>query len=173
LQIIKKMKKYLYYLISGLLVIFSFSSCLKNNLEDSLAMAKEQLEKDEVIIKKFIQDNNIPAVRHESGVYYQIITPGTGNVNYSTNPLIKANYTGRLLNGTVFDSSLNTGRTPLEFYLTGVIDGWKIGVPLIQKNGKIRLITPSGYGYGPSGAGGGAIGPNAVLDFDIEIIDLR
>jgi FKBP-type peptidyl-prolyl cis-trans isomerase len=73
----------------------------------------------------------------------------------------------------VFDSSLNTGRTPLEFYLTGVIDGWKIGVPLIQKGGKIRLIIPSGFAYGPSGAGGGAIGPNAVLDFDIEIIDIR
>jgi FKBP-type peptidyl-prolyl cis-trans isomerase FkpA len=167
------MKKNIYYIICSLLIVLSFSSCLKDNLEDTLALAKEQQEKDEVIIKKFIEDNNIPALRHESGVYYHIIEPGTGNVNYSTNPLIKANYTGRLLNGTVFDSSLNTGRTPLEFYLTGVIDGWKIGVPLIQKGGKIRLIIPSGFAYGPSGAGGGAIGPNAVLDFDIEIIDIR
>lgn len=167
------MKKNIYYIICSLLIVLSFSSCLKDSLEDTLALAKEQQEKDEVIIKKFIEDNNIPALRHESGVYYHIIEPGTGNVNYSTNPLIKANYTGRLLNGTVFDSSLNTGRTPLEFYLTGVIDGWKIGVPLIQKGGKIRLIIPSGFAYGPSGAGGGAIGPNAVLDFDIEIIDIR
>ena len=166
------MKKYTFYIIIGFIGLISLSSCLKNSNEDSAAQAKEQLEKDEVIIKKFIVDNKISAVRHESGVYYEIKAPGTGNVNFSTNPRITANYTGRLLSGTVFDSSLNTGRTPLEFFLTGVIDGWKIGVPLIQKGGKIRLLIPSGYGYGTAGAGS-SIPPNAVLDFDIEIIDIK
>jgi FKBP-type peptidyl-prolyl cis-trans isomerase FkpA len=136
-------------------------------------MAKEQLEKDEEIIKKFIADKKIPAVRHESGVYYQIIEPGTGNVNYSTNPKITVDYTGRLLNGTVFDTSI--GKTPFEFYLADrvnrIIDGWKIGVPLIQQGGKIRLLIPSGYAYGPYGQG--SIPANAILDFDIEIIDIK
>ena len=170
MQIIKKMKKYIFYAIIGFLSVISLSSCLKNSNEDAITQAREQLERDEVIIKKFIADNNISAVRHESGVYYEIKQPGTGNVNYSINPRITAHYTGRLLNGNVFDSS--AGKAPFEFFLTGVIDGWKIGVPLIQKGGKIRLLIPSGYAYGANGAGS-AIGPNAVLDFDIEIIDIK
>jgi FKBP-type peptidyl-prolyl cis-trans isomerase FkpA len=170
LQIIKKMKKYIYNTFTSLILLFSLSSCLKNDGQDSIAMAREQLEKDEVIIQKFIADNSIAAVRHESGLYYEIKNPGTGNVNYNTNPRITAHYTGRLLYGTVFDSS--TGKSPLEFNLSGVIDGWKIGIPLIQKDGKIRLLIPSGYAYGQNGAGS-AIGPNAVLDFDIEITDIK
>jgi FKBP-type peptidyl-prolyl cis-trans isomerase FkpA len=72
------------------------------------------------------------------------------------------------LDGTVFDQ---TTTQPLNFPLGNVIVGWQIGVPLIKKGGKIRLLIPSGYGYGQGGSG--KIPSNAVLDFDIELVDVQ
>ncbi|MEJ7779509.1 MAG: FKBP-type peptidyl-prolyl cis-trans isomerase [Daejeonella sp.] len=79
---------------------------------------------------------------------------------------MSARYTGRLLSGVEFDKSAQ----PVAFKLGGVILGWQKGVPLIQKGGTIRLFIPSGLGYGAGGQG--PIPPNAVLDFDIELVDV-
>ena len=148
-----------------ILIMLAFSACKKSTDVDPA----KQLIADEALIKDFIAKNNISAIRHESGIYFQILVPGTGNITYSANTTVTANYTGRLLNGTVFDK--NTPNPPLAFILGKVIDGWKIGVPLIQKGGKIRLFIPSGYGYGSTSAG--TIPPNSVLDFDIELVDVQ
>jgi FKBP-type peptidyl-prolyl cis-trans isomerase FkpA len=164
LQIELKMKKYLLLLL--LISSISLSSCLKQG-NDPYLSAKEQLAKEEVVIKKFIADNNIPAVRHESGVYYQIIEPGTGSYVYTASSKVTVNYKGRLLSGSIFDQSTSA----ITFPLGNVIVGWQIGVPLIQKGGKIRLLIPSGYAYGANGAG--SIPANAVLDFDIELVDVQ
>lgn len=164
MQIKLKMKKYLLlFLLAG---VVGLSSCIKDTV-DPYKQAQEQLTKDEVIIKKYIADNNIPALRHESGVYYQIIAPGSGSVTYTLNTKIIAKYSGKLLNGTVFDSG--TFSQPIN--LGGLIVGWQIGIPLIQKSGKIRLIVPSGYAYGIQGQG--SIGANTILDFDIELVDVQ
>jgi len=154
--------KYLILILTSL--TFAFSACKKNTSVDP----EKQLIADENLIKEFIAKNNITAVRHPSGVYYQIIAPGSGSVTYSANTSVSSNYTGRLLNGSVFDKT--TGQ-PISFKLGGVIVGWQIGVPLIQKGGKIRLFIPSGYGYGSQAAG--SIPPNSVLDFDIELVDVQ
>ncbi|MEO5912162.1 MAG: FKBP-type peptidyl-prolyl cis-trans isomerase [Pelobium sp.] len=161
------MKKYLLlFLLAGVL---GLSSCIKDPV-DPYKQAEEQLAKDEVIIKKFIADNNIPALRDASGVYYQIIEPGSGSVNYTANTKITVQYKGKLLNGTVFDFSKDN--QPFVFNLGDrIINGWKIGVPLIQKGGKIRLIIPSGYAYGSQAPG--SIPGNSILDFDIEIVDIQ
>jgi FKBP-type peptidyl-prolyl cis-trans isomerase FkpA len=163
------MKKYLLLLF---VVTLGLGSCLKSG-NDPYKDAQDQLAKDEVVIKKFIVDNNIPALRHESGVYYQIIDQGSGNYDYlSKSPTITAKYKGRLLNGTVFDSSDSS-----KFPLSGVIAGWKIGIPLIQKGGKIRLIIPSGYAYGTNAEkdnnGNTVIPSNSILDFNIELLDVK
>lgn len=160
------MKKYVWLILVA--VIALFSSCLKKDTVDPYQQAEEQLKKDEEIIKRFITDNNINAVRHESGMYYQIINAGTGNFDYKTNnnPNITVNYTGRLLNGNVFDSG-----TGYSSRLGNLIIGWRLGIPLIQKGGKIRLLIPSLYAYGPSGVG--SIPPNAVLDFEIELTQIQ
>ncbi len=134
---------------------------------DPYKSAEEQLVKDEDLIKKFIADNNITAVRHESGIYYKIIEAGTGTYVYTKSSKVTVNYKGRLLNGNVFDQSTSA----ISFPLGNVIVGWQIGVPLIQKGGKIRLFLPSGYAYGASGSG--SIPANAVLDFDIELLDVQ
>lgn len=160
------MKKYFIFLF--LTSIVALSSCLKEQA-DPFEAAKIQLVKDEEIIKKFIADSSISALRHESGLYYQIIKPGSGNVVYNNNTSVTVNYKGSFLDGKIFDQT--KVNQPVSFTLFGVIDGWKIGVPLIQKGGKIRLIIPSGYAYGSNARQG--IPANSILNFDIELIDVQ
>jgi FKBP-type peptidyl-prolyl cis-trans isomerase FkpA len=145
-------------------MMLGLSSCLKDDYVDPTVQA----ENDDATIVKFIADNKISAIKHSSGLYYQITQSGSGNMTYSANTTVTANYTGRLLSGQVFDKSTTQ---PLSFRLGQVIVGWQIGVPLIKKGGKIRLLIPSGYAYGPQGSG--AIPPNSVLDFDIELVDVQ
>lgn len=151
-------------LILTFIMTLSLSSCMKSNDFDPA----KQAELDEALIVKFIADNKISAIKHSSGVYYQIISSGSGSKTYSASTQVTAKYTGRLLNGSIFDQ---TSSQPLTFPLGNVIVGWQIGVPLIQKGGKIRLIIPSQYGYGANPAG--KIPANSVLDFDIELVDVQ
>lgn len=151
-------------LIFSFVIMVGLSSCLKGDNFDP----EVQAEKDEAIIVKFLADKNISAVRHSSGVYYQILVPGDGNFSYNANTQVSAKYIGRLLTGAVFDQ---TSTEALTFKLGDVIMGWQIGVPLIKKGGKIRLFIPSGYGYGQQGQG--PIPSNSVLDFDIELVNVQ
>lgn len=151
-------------IILTFIMTLSLSSCMKSDDFDPA----RQAELDEALIVKFIADNKITAIKHSSGVYYQIISSGSGSKTYSATTQVTAKYTGRLLNGSIFDQ---TTSQPLSFPLGNVIVGWQIGVPLIQKGGKIRLIIPSQYGYGNNPAG--KIPANSVLDFDIELVDVQ
>ncbi|MFA6945739.1 MAG: FKBP-type peptidyl-prolyl cis-trans isomerase [Pedobacter sp.] len=154
----------IHFLLFSLVMVFGLSSCLKgDNFDPAL-----QAQQDDAIIVKFLADKNITAIKHSSGLYYQIIQPGSGSIVYTANTQVTTNYTGRLLSGVVFDK---TTTQPVSFKLGQVIVGWQLGVPLIQKGGKIRLFIPSGYGYGPQSSG--QIPANAVLDFDIELIDVQ
>ena len=140
--------------ILSFVMMFTLASCMKRDDYDPAVQAGL----DDALIVKFIADKNITAIKHSSGIYYQILSSGSGSTTYS----------GRLLNGTVFDQ---TTTQPLTFPLGNVILGWQIGVPLIKKGGKIRLLIPSGYGYGRDGSA--KIPSNAVLDFDIELVDVQ
>lgn len=153
----------IHHLLVSLVMMLGLSSCLKNDFQDPVLQA----QLDDAAIVKFLADKNITAEKHSSGLYYQIIDPGTGNFSYGPNTQVTVNYTGRLLSGSVFDKS----NSPFTIQLGQVILGWQIGVPLIQKGGKIRIFIPSQYGYGPQGSG--PIPANAVLDFDIELIDVK
>lgn len=150
-----------YLLFICLLVVTALNSCKQ---EKGITF-EEQLAADEVPIKDFIAKNNIPALRHETGLYYQIIQPGAGSLVYTANTSITAKYTLRLINGNTIPQPAE----PIKFTLGGVINGWRIGIPLIQKGGKIRLIVPSIYAYGPEIKPG--IPVNSILDFDIELVD--
>ena len=154
--------KYLFLFL--LISVLTVSSCKKKETFDAAKQAKA----DEQIIEDFIAKNHIPAIKHSNGIYYQIINAGSGDIAYTDNTTVTANYTGRLIDGTVFDK---TTTTPIAFKLGGVIEGWRIGVPLIQKGGKIRLLIPSAHGYRQYGKG--PVPGNAVLDFDIELVDVN
>jgi FKBP-type peptidyl-prolyl cis-trans isomerase len=83
--------------------------------------------------------------------------------------MVRVHYTGRLLDGTKFDSSHDRGQ-PAEFGLNEVIAGWTEGLQLMKKGGKARLVIPSNLAYGPQGRQG--IPPFAPLAFEIELLDI-
>jgi FKBP-type peptidyl-prolyl cis-trans isomerase FkpA len=150
--------------IKHLLLLVCIAGCFASCSKDSFD-ADEQFRNDTTAIRRFITTNNIPAVKDKSGLFYQIIAPGTGAVTYTANTSITAEYEGKLLDGAVFDATKSG--SPITFTLGGVITGWQIGIPLIQPGGRIRMIIPSGYAYGNSAAG--AIPANSILDFTVTL----
>jgi FKBP-type peptidyl-prolyl cis-trans isomerase FkpA len=144
-------------------ILFTLASCSKKDNFDPVKQAAE----DEAAIQAFIKANNLTNVtRHSSGLYYQIVTPGTGAYPTATSNVV-VTYNGKLLNGNSFDS-----RAGLGFKLNGVIQGWQIGIPLINPGGRIRLLIPSALGYGNTSPGA-AIPANSVLDFTIDLLSFN
>jgi len=129
-----------------------------------------QWQIDERLINKFIGDNKLQMTKDPSRVRYAVSTPGTGTVAINENSTITVNYTGRLLDGTVFDTNV-TGTFVTQ--LKALVKGWVLTLPgKVTKGGKIRIIMPSDLGYGVSPPNT-AIPANACLDFDIEIVDVK
>jgi FKBP-type peptidyl-prolyl cis-trans isomerase FkpA len=154
-------------LICLLLLAATFTACKKDQGE--AYDAEKQLAIDEQLIKDHLETNGISAERDEdTGVYYIISEPGSGELTYYTTTQITVRYTGKLLNGSVFDS--NTSASGRVFTIGGLIPAWQIAVPKIQKGGKIRFFTPSYWGYGPYPSG--SIPANSVLEFEIELLDV-
>lgn len=104
-----------------------------------------------------------------TGLQYEVLSLGTGAMPLASDT-VTVNYEGRLLDGTVFDSSYARGE-PATFRLDEVIPGWTEGVQLMPAGSKYRFYLPSELAYGPRGAGG-VIGPNEVLIFDVELISV-
>ncbi len=104
-----------------------------------------------------------------SGLQYQIMTQGKGPIPKLTDTVV-CNYRGTLLNGTEFDSSYARG-TPASFPVGGVIKGWTEALQKMPVGSKWRLFVPADLAYGDKGAGE-AIGPNATLIFDVELLSI-
>jgi len=104
-----------------------------------------------------------------SGLQIETIKPGTGEAPKLADK-VKVHYTGTLIDGTKFDSSVDRGE-PITFPLGGVIKGWGEGLQLMKVGGKSRLVIPPTIGYGPGGSG--PIPPNATLVFDVELISIE
>lgn len=154
--------------IKSLLLLVCVSAGLTACKKSKSVDVEAQFKADTTAIRNYIKANNIPAVKHSSGIFYQVIAPGTGSVNYTANTQISAAYQGKIMNGSIFDDSKGAS---INFALGRVIQGWQIGIPLIQKGGNIRLLIPSYYGYGVSGTG--PIPPNAILDFSITLTNVQ
>ena len=105
-----------------------------------------------------------------SGLQYEIITNGTG-ATPSESDKVTVHYHGTLLDGTVFDSSVDRGQ-PATFPVNGVIPGWVEALQLMNVGSKYKLYIPSDLAYGERGAGG-AIGPNASLIFEVELLSIN
>lgn len=103
-----------------------------------------------------------------SGLQYEIITQGDGPMPLASDQ-VEVHYTGKLIDGTVFDSSVDRG-VPATFGVTQVIPGWVEALQLMKAGSKWRLYIPSELAYGPNGAPGSPIGPNATLIFDVELL---
>ncbi len=104
----------------------------------------------------------------ESGLQYQVLTEGSG-AKPTLADKVKVHYHGTLIDGTVFDSSVQRGE-PISLPLEGVIKGWQEGMQLMNTGAKYRLFIPSELGYGDSASG--IIPPNSVLIFDVELLEI-
>ena len=145
----------------------------KKRLEaKQLVEFQEQAEKNAQEGKIFLAENakKPDIITTKSGLQYQILQQGTGKSPKLTST-VKVNYEGRLIDGTVFDSSIARNH-PVEFKLNQVISGWTEGVQTMKEGGKSRFFVPSNLAYGDVGAGD-AIGPNSTLIFDIELLEVK
>ena len=102
-----------------------------------------------------------------SGLQYEVIRKGAGD-RPAASDRVEVHYTGKLIDGTVFDSSVERG-VPATFGVTQVIPGWVEALQLMREGDKWRLYIPSTLAYGENGAGG-VIGPNMTLIFDVELL---
>ena len=108
-----------------------------------------------------------------SGLQYEVLQKAKDKkaVRPAATDTVKVHYEGKLLDGTVFDSSYERGE-PIEFPLNGVIKGWTEGLQLMQVGSKYRFYIPYSLGYGERGAGD-AIPPYATLEFTVELLDVK
>ena len=104
-----------------------------------------------------------------SGLQYQVLREGNGRKPKATDQ-VKCHYEGMLVDGTLFDSSVQRGE-PATFPLNGVIAGWTEGLQLMQEGAKYRFFIPYHLGYGERGAGG-SIPPFSALVFDVELLEV-
>ena len=134
---------------------------------DKLKQAKVKEAKAEG--EKFLAENKKKegVVALPSGLQYKILTAGNGPKPKASDT-VKCHYEGRLINGTVFDSSIRRNE-PAEFPVSGVIAGWVEALQLMPVGSKWQLYIPSELAYGTHGAGQ-SIGPNQTLIFDVELL---
>lgn len=102
-----------------------------------------------------------------SGLQYEVLQAGSGKTPQAGST-VRVHYEGTLIDGTVFDSSIQRGE-PLEFPVNGVISGWTEALQLMQEGSRWKLYIPHELGYGARGAGG-AIGPYSALIFEVELL---
>lgn len=145
--------------------------------EEKLMMQQQQAAGEQLKIKetedlnKYLNDNNIKVKPSATGLYYIEKVKGRG-VKAENGKTVSVHYTGTLLDGTKFDSSIDRNK-PFEFVLGQgqVIKGWDEGIALMKIGGKARLVIPSSIGYGERGSG--PIPAYAPLVFDVELLDVK
>ncbi|MGC7590758.1 FKBP-type peptidyl-prolyl cis-trans isomerase [Bisgaard Taxon 46] len=150
---------------------------LKNVLQEiQTKLVKEQQAKLEKISQQAKADGDKYRAEFEkktgvkktaSGLLYKVVNAGSGDAIKATDT-VTVNYTGKLPNGDVFDSSRGK---PISFKLNQVVPGWTEGLQLVKKGGKIELVIAPELAYGDQGAG--IIPPNSTLYFEVDVIDVK
>ncbi len=131
------------------------------NQEEGGAFLEENAQRDGVTVT-------------ESGLQYEVLASGEDGAKSPTlDDTVEVHYHGTLPDGTVFDSSVERGN-PATFGLKQIIKGWQEVLPMMKEGDKWKVFVPSELGYGEQGAGPGSdIGPNQVLIFEIELLDVK
>ncbi|HZR18304.1 MAG TPA: FKBP-type peptidyl-prolyl cis-trans isomerase [Verrucomicrobiae bacterium] len=114
---------------------------------------------------------NSDMITTASGLQYQVLKHGAGTVSPKASDTVKVHYHGTLLDGTVFDSSVERGE-PISFPLNGVIPGWTEGLQLMKVGDKFKFIIPPNLAYGPNSPSP-KIPPNSTLVFEVELLGIQ
>ena len=134
-------------------------------------LAKEAQSTNVEAGQKFLAENakRDGVITTSTGLQYEVLVEGLGDFPKETDQ-VTVHYHGTLIDGTVFDSSVERGQ-PATFPVNGVIAGWVEALQLMRPGAKYKLFIPSNLAYGERGAGG-SIGPNATLIFEVELISI-
>ena len=167
-----------FYISKGFQDVFE-NKDLAINIEESNKIIGEYFNKKQdaknqrlaIDSKIFLEQNKQKdgVVTTESGLQYLILSEGKGN-NPTLNDNVTVHYHGTLIDGTIFDSSVDR-KQPATFPLNGVIPGWQEALQMMSIGSKWKIFIPSELAYGESGAG--AIGPNSTLIFEVELLSIN
>ena len=136
--------------------------------EESAKKGISNIEDGRVFLEKNKSEEGV--ITTESGLQYLVITSGSG-ISPTGTDTVRVHYTGTLLDGTVFDSSVERGE-PAEFVVDGVIPGWTEALKLMKMGDKWKLFIPSDLAYGPQQRSED-ITPNSTLIFEVELLDVK
>ena len=167
-----------FYISKGFQDVFE-NKDLAINIEESNKIIGEYFNKKQdaknqrlaIDSKIFLEENKQKdgVITTESGLQYLILSEGRGN-NPTLNDNVTVHYHGTLIDGTIFDSSVDR-KQPATFPLNGVIPGWQEALQMMSVGSKWKIFIPSELAYGESGAG--AIGPNSTLIFEVELLSIN
>lgn len=147
----------------------AFTSFQNKKAKEMQALADANMKKGKAFMEKHGKEKGVKVL--DNGIQYKILKAGKGKKPSATDTVV-VNYRGRLVDGTEFDSSYKRGQ-PATFTVNGVIQGWQEVLPLMPVGSKWEVVIPPQLAYGERGTGGGVIGPNDTLVFDIELLDIK
>jgi FKBP-type peptidyl-prolyl cis-trans isomerase FklB len=144
--------------------------CIKKYQDN---MSQEKITFNKAVGKAFLEENakKPGVVKMTNGMQYEVMVAGTGSVKPTLSNKVKCHYHGTLIDGSIFDSSVQRGE-PITFPLNGVIKGWQDAVQLMTVGSKWKLFIPSELGYGDRSAGP-FIGPGMTLIFEVELLGIE
>lgn len=159
------------YLMTDAEITSTFQEYQKSKMAEMQKQQEAEASRYRAEGEQFLTNNRSKAGIKEtaSGLQYEVIKEGSG-AKPTGNSTVKVHYTGTLLDGTVFDSSVQRGE-PAQFPLNGVIKGWTEGLQLMNKGSKYKLYIPADLAYGNQGAGE-LIKPGMTLIFEVELLDI-
>lgn len=155
--------KFIIIVVAIALVIFFLT---RNSMNKKIALENIAIGKD--FLAKNKANNDV--LETPSGLQYQVLEKGEGNTHPSASSTVNVHYHGMLLDGTVFDSSVERGE-PISFPLNQVISGWTEGVQLMVVGDKFKFFIPSELAYGNRGTG--KITAGSLLIFEVELLDIK
>lgn len=155
--------KYIIVGIIAALAIFIFMRSVSNKKEaaENIAIGSQYLIENKA---------NAEIIETDSGLQYQVLQEGRGSVHPSASSSVTVHYHGTLIDGTVFDSSVERGEA-ISFPLNQVIKGWTEGVQLMVEGDKFKFFIPSELAYGNSSMG--KIAPGSMLIFEVELLEIQ
>jgi len=159
--------------MAGTMTLITEQECeqLMTNHLSEIRRKKTEMAKQEG--EEFLAENakKPGVVTTASGLQYEVMTKGDGNMHPELKDKVKVHYHGMLIDGRVFDSSVDRGE-PISFPLNGVIQGWQEGVQLMVPGDKFKFYIPSDLAYGERQAGA-LIAPHSALVFEVELLAIN